>query len=571
MAQTYLKQGKIDRAEEILTEWEQNNGFRRPVFRDLLKIYIMKGEFDKAEQYILRTMKRYPYAGLDADLYHLYKAARRDEDARRQQKAILKKIQQRPHITLTLARRLREYGYSDFALQLLNGYEKIKPVAPLYLEKGYLYAETGRRDSMMNAFIKAVELHPGYLSLVEGRLYDYISPQPDNPYNRSLLNQLSLRIRQHPLPQHFRLLEWLYIRQKQYEKAFAAVRSLYRLNRANLHEILNLANDALEDGQTDAATMINEFVLKEAKPEDQNIRDRALLLKSRIEAALHRLPIREQTALWLERTRQIRHPKTRFELEKMIVDLLIREKNYDRALRLSDSLEKTAVRKAYRSHWKEKRGDIFLHQGLFDRAAILYTLLREETPYEETGYRLLYKIGLASFLGGDPGWAHRNLKPLKKASQRNIANDALWLDFLIISNKSPGDTLQKALKNLAKAYFAYYQQDFPALQRISDSLFALPENKKIRDDLLYLQGKLSFEQQEWDKSETFWQKLLDKTSEKMFREEALYRLGMIFEKRGDAEKAQYYFKQILTDYPEGFYFEPAQRHYRQLNGENSSI
>lgn len=572
LARTYLKKGQWEKALAIYQEWEKQNGFSVRVYDDILKIYLGRQDFISAEDYIRRSYRKRPLAYMDADLYHVYRVGGQTRRAEEQWKKLEQKLRRQPYQTLAVVRRLRRYGYVDRALGLLNKYVKNQSSPAVYLEKGNLYAEKGQIDSMMTAYVRTALLSRSYLYYIQSQLKKYLTSDPSNPYNATLRRILLRQVMRHPEPALIELLEWLYVNEKQYDKAFVQAKGLYLRGLLSLHELLDLAEDALAESQVATALRIIDFVRQQAETQSPSALDRALWLRSLAEAARPEAPSEgDPVKTWLRRAARMQTEQYRFKLHRLVVDYLMRHKRLAQAYRLSDSLNRHADKRRQQAYWRETLGDILLHQGKFDQAAVTFTLLREDFPYDEVNYRALYKTALASFLGGDAQWAHQMLKPLKKAAQREVANDALWLDFLIISHTKPRDSLQTHLRRLALAYFPYYRRDLSALNRIADSLRALPDSQPIRDDLLFMQGRLAFDAGRWEQAARYWKALADMPTAKMYREEALYRLGIIFEKLNRTSEALKYYKELLKNYPEGFYFEPAQNRYRALQSKNQSL
>ncbi len=568
LARHYLKAAQYDKALAIYRDWYDSQGYRPEVYRGLLKIYLQKGNFDQAEKLIRDAARRYVVPEADADLFYVYQKAGKTEAARRQWQSITDKVRHQPAYALIFARRLRAYGYTDRALQLLKTEQKRKPTPGIYLETGNLYAEKFALDSMMQAYVHAAEMNPAYVNYIQSALSRYIDAKPDNPYATALKKVLLGKIAQNPSPVYFRLLLWLYTRRQQYDKAFVQAKGLYLRGLLRPVDLYQLALSARRRGDNATALAIVDFLQQSKEKIPSLLREQLQVLRARITAEnADNEKLDDFIRQWKPVADSLQYDRQRFALHRLLTDLLIENKRFDTAYRWVDSLARTRAPIRQQAFWQERKGDILLRQGRFAKAAIVFTLLRENFRYDEINYRALYKMALASFLDGDPDWAHRNLKPLKKAASRAIANDALMLDFMIIANRDPADSLQRGLKNLARAYYFYYTGRRKALHRTADSLRGLASSKKIADDLLYLEAKAETEAGNARVALDYWEKLLKATKEKMFRQEALYRTGILLRDTGRTEEAEKILLEVIKDYPEGFYFEPAQKAYRELTGQ----
>ncbi len=569
LADQYLKDGEKEKALSIYLEWfEKHRQYNPEVYDQVLNIYIRKGEYDLALEWVEKNKRLSNNSFIFlTDRYHLYKLKNQDDKALKILFRLNSSIRNQPAYASVIHYRLKKYNYLDEAVQILKTANQVKPSAHYFILMGNTYAETGDAENMMENFLKSIELNDSYFFYLTGSLSKYIDQNPENKYNRILKQKLIQRISENSIPAHIKLLHWLYVRENNFRMAFVQLRALYLQELATIPEFLHLTESAIEKKDFDTAKEILEFIQLSENLKTIE-RDKLLLLLSVLEKETG---TKNAVQKWKKRLPLIRSSKFRFALSEMIIDHLIyQEKKFDEARHILDSLQTKEYTGKILSVWKEKEADILLLEKKFDRAAIQYTLLRKDFPYEEINYRALYKIALASFFQGDFDWAHTNLKTLKKAADKKIANDALLLDFIIISNREKNDTLQTGLKTFAGIYFDYYARNYPkALKKIEETK-NLFKGQKIYDDLIYLQARILEETGKFLQTRNLWEEILNIQTDKIYREEALYKLGIIFEKQGMSEKAKTYFKKVLTDYPQGFWYEKARKHFRKLIEKNQT-
>ncbi len=566
LAKSYLKDGEYDKAYPIFMEWYQKRNFRHDVYQALLEIYQYKGQFDQARKLSLEAYAKYKNAVFLADAYHAAKRSKNEAEAGKILNKINIILQTRRGDFLPVARRFKKYGYFPEALEILNRYAHINP-GMAYLDMAEIYAEQGQLHQMMDAFVKATATKPFYFRYVTANLSKYVTSNPANRYNRSLKEVLIEKIAQNPLPVYLQLLQWLYVREKNFKRAFVQAKGLFLRGETDQNDLFYLAQETFNNGDYETASEIVRF-LKSGQKSGIQPDQRIQVLETRIERETNRHSPEKLQALvpvWKKRAAQIRNRKFMQDIYREIVDVYFQLKQYDTAGKFLDSLIRTTPAGRYQAEWKEKQGDLLLLRKEFDQAAIQFTLLKEENPYTETGYRAVYKIGLASFLGGDFDWAHRTLKTLKKAASRKIANDALLLDFMIISNRNPGDTVQAGLHAFSKLYYDYFAGNYKAVLQKGDSLKSAFKGQKIYDDILYLQAMSAEKTAQFDKAIQYWNEILAFQTENTLHEEALYHLGIIFAKeKKDIPKAREYFKRILLEYPQGFRRDQASEYYEKL-------
>ncbi len=566
LAQTYYKEGEWDKALAIYSQWIKKNTYRQDVYDALVDIYIKTGRYDEGLDFIEQTEKRISSVYQKVDKFHLHRL-RKDGLDEKQWKQLQRSLKKNPNWSISAAYRLKKYHYLDRALEILNAYSRIRPSPLTEIQKAEIYAEKGDKDKMMAYLLQAVEMNMSFLYHVLAKLNRYITENPENPYNRALKKALLTKLKKSKDPVWLQLLQWLYAREKNYEKSFVMARALYLQDPSQAHVLMNLADDALKENKPQTALKIYDFILAREELKNSPVYENALMKQIIIRG--NRIQNKDSLNRFIVQVKKtlpaVRYTRHKAELYKLMLDLyMYKMHDLARAQSLADSLATHFGNYNIRAQWEEYKGDILLLQKNFSEAAIVYTLLRENHKPEETGYRALYKIALASFFDGDFEWAHKNLKALKKATDKKIANDALLLDFMILANRSK-DSVQTALRIFADTYFDYFAGHYQKVIRKTDSILPAFKGQKIYDDLLYLKAKSAEKLNDYDTALTAWKNILSFPTEKIHREEALYRIGIIFEKeKHDPESARKYFLKLLENYPQGFYFQDAQKHYRML-------
>lgn len=564
LADQYLKSGEPDKALTLYLQWfERNKRYNPNIYDKVLEIYLHKGAYDKALEWIEQNAAMRRRFLFDVDRYHIYRLLGQSAEAEQLYKKLNQTVKQTPGYAASIANRLKKFNYLDEAAFILQTALQKRESPGLYLSLGNIYAEKGETARMIDAYLKTLLSNNGYFHYITGILSRYITADPSNKYNRLLKISIVRYLSEDTSPVLLKLLQWLYVRENNFRKAFIQLKGLYLQGAAEISEFADLASGAYEAAQYDAAQEIIRYALQNLEPGNKTY-DRLMVLLSRTEDR-SRPGDNKLISLWKKRALRVSSAARRAEIYSLILDRQIYDlKDFSSASILIDSLLKSGKNTPQAALWREKKADMLLLKRRFNAAAIEYTLLREDFPYEELNYRALYKIALASFFANDFDWAHITLKTLKKAAGKKIANDALYLDFLIISNREK-DSLQPGLRFFSKVFFENYARNYQqALRMLDDSLMQF-KNKKIYDDLLVLKARLMMQTGREAETGTLWNEILSFEADKIYREEALYRLGIIFEKyKNRPDKAKAFFQRVLTEHPQGYWFEAAQQHYRRL-------
>jgi len=156
---------------------------------------------------------------------------------------------------------------------------------------------------------------------------------------------------------------------------------------------------------------------------------------------------------------------------------------------------------------------------------------------------------------------------LKNSTSQLIANDALDLNLLITDNIVK-DSLKIALKKYAKAEFLSLQNKN---KEAIDTLHLVLNNFKghpIEDEALFKQAQLFEENNEFEKAEFNYLKLIKLNNEDILVDDAHYFLAELYlSKLKNKEKAMSYFQKIIFDYPSSIYLVDARKKFRKLRGD----
>jgi tetratricopeptide (TPR) repeat protein len=176
-------------------------------------------------------------------------------------------------------------------------------------------------------------------------------------------------------------------------------------------------------------------------------------------------------------------------------------------------------------------------------------------------------VARTSYFQGDFPWSLTQLKVLRGAASKLIANDAMELS-LTISDHSLYDTTYVALKAFAKAELKQYQNKRIEAIALYDALLLDHKGDPIEDEALLNQAKLFELEADYYKAEKNYQKIITEYGAGILADDALYRLGMLYEtKLNQTEEAKKLYEKIIYNHADSIYFIDARRRFRKLRGD----
>ena len=460
----------------------------------------------------------------------------------------------------------------DEAIELYEKAMKKNPKQNFYLQIAQLYAQKNQPGKMMSNYLRLIEQRPRYEMQIRYYLTPYIKQYSDYSTNETIKKVLIETIKQKPLPAYYRLLEWLYVQQKDYRKAFFQLRSLYKKNEADISQIYQLANTAVANKKPEHARTIYQYLIKQIDEPEYVEKSKLALLKMDTKKILseekkQKINTKFQTYLQ-EKWLMLNH----IRLQIQYADFLAFHQNKtDDALNILNDLLSKSLSRRLQAEVQMKKADILMFNGYFNQALILYTQVQLDFPNNQTGHLATYKIARASFFKGDIDWAHNQLKVIKSVHSDLISNDAIDLDLIIVNNKEESDSTQTALKKFAKIKFDIFKKDYQSALQSLDSMKQNYKGQLIYDDVLWTQAQIYEQINRFDDALADYQEILNNKTEDLFVDDAIFRMAKIYEnQKDDEEKAKKLYKKIIVEFPASYWFTDAQQAFRRLRGDKKT-
>lgn len=567
LANQFYSQGDYDKAAQEYQSLLAKYPYNKQYLYRLVQIYQKQGKYEEVDK-LLNNKKEMKTPSSMVWLGYNYLLRNDSIKASVLFDKAIEKSMKSSYMVYQTGKAFQEVYQLDKALVLYTKASKQFPDSSFLIDKGKIYAEKNDTGKMIEAYLDFLEINPQNLLRIRYFLTPYISASEGNRDLDIIKRHIIERISKNPLPVYYRLLEWFYVQEQNYKKAFMQLRSLYAKNEAGIEEIFYLGNKALEKNQAGTATRIFKYVKEHAQK--KSLKEKARLALLKIKLRNYEKADDELDALFETYTKENWEPVNRKNLLMLYSDYLAFYKNRSgEALEILDELLKAPLSRQGQAQVKLKKGDIYMQQGLFNKALILFTQVQLDFPNHHLGRLATYKIAQASFFKGDIEWAHNQLKVIKTVHSDLISNDAIDLDMLIINNKQENDSLQTALKNLAKIkYLIFKNKKTEAITQL-DSLKTDFKGQSIYDDILWIQGNLFEEKGNFDRAMANYTEILNFPGESLYKDDALFRLAGIYEHQlGDISKAKNMYKQIITDYPGSFWFTDARKAFRRLRGDD---
>jgi tetratricopeptide (TPR) repeat protein len=567
LAFQYFRNGSYEKAAAVFKNLHKKHPFNSNYLNYLLDCYQQLENFEDASSIIHNQLENFPNQEyLYVELGYIYQLQHLQEEAIPFYEKALKAIENSPNLGYLIGKSFQDNHLLDYALRAYNKGMKLNPNANYNFQIARIYGEKADIANMFNTYLNMVEQNEKNLPTAKNYIGKFINEDSENKHNISLKRLLIKRLQNNPQNSWNQLLSWLYIQQKEYDKAFIQEKALHKRNSNDLNNILDLGKIAFENKNFEAAKSCFNYVLDNSPDTESILHAKLFLLEIAIETNTETVAIEDQ---FQQLFTQYGKNENTIGVQLAYADYLAFQKNdQDKAIRVLKDALKLSVNEFQVGLLKIKLADIFAFTNKFSSALIYYTQVQTSLKNHTIGQTARFKIAQTSYFKGDFEWAQSQLKILKNSTSQLIANDALDLNLLITDN-AVKDSLKHALKKYAVADLLSFQHKN---QEAIDTLQVLLYQYKghpIEDEALFKQAQLFEKLQQFERAENNYLQLIKINKDDILVDDAHYFLAELYlNKFSNIEKAKEYYQKIIFDYPSSIYLVEARKKFRKLRGDD---
>jgi len=570
LAENYMDQGEFSKALKIYQKiYQQNQRNPRNLFT-LVEVYQQLERYQTADSLIDAAAKN----NIRKELFLIEKGYNatlqgNDSTATTYYKEAIKVIDSLPQLTYQIAYRLEQRNELDEAIEAYEKGMALNDKLNYNFQLAKLYGEKGNIEKMFDKNIQLIEGNPVYRPRAQALFSQYVTDDAENEGNKLLRKVLLLRLRNKPDPIYNQLLSWLFVQQKDFKKAFIQEKAIYKREETNMDNIRDLVGTAIDENDLEAADEILDYMIEETQ--SINVKYLAQSLKIKLKAAAATSD--EYEAIQQDYERLFLTYGTEKETFRLQLDyarfLAFKMDQAQKATDLLIVLEQTNLSKFQKADVKMLLADILVLQEQFNRALIFYSQVQNDLPNDLRSQESQFKVARTSYYQGDFPWSLTQLKVLRSAASKLIANDAMELS-LTIADHSIEDTTFVALKAFAKADLKQYQNKRSEAITLYSQLLLDHKGDPIEDEALLKQAYLYEVEGRLEQARDNYQLIIDNYGDGILADDAYYRMGLLYQEQlADPLKAKELFEKIIFSHADSIYFVDARRRYRRLRGDQN--
>ncbi|RXK48869.1 tetratricopeptide repeat protein [Aquirufa rosea] len=198
---------------------------------------------------------------------------------------------------------------------------------------------------------------------------------------------------------------------------------------------------------------------------------------------------------------------------------------------------------------KLELGDLYLFAGKKYDALIQYAQVEKQVKDSPIAYEAKLKMGKLYYYTGDFELAKANFDVLKQSTQKEIANDALNLSWVIEDNTGV-DSLETALKTFATIQWLYEQKKVLEADSKLEQLLKDQKGQSLEDDILYQMASRALEKSQWEEAKKLYKEIYERFELDIYGDDALYHYLRL-----NGFKDRELGLQFITKYPSSIYLQ----------------
>ena len=567
LAQNYIDKGEFDKAASLYEELDKKQPNNFYFCQKLVSCYQGLKQFDKAEKLLLNKKEASNQPIIFVELGYNSQLQKDTNKAETYYKKAIEAVANQPNYAYQIG---QAFEQKSLLLQAYNTYEiaqKTNSSMNFDYQMALLQGQMGNLDVMVVKLLDYAYANVNSTLNVQNQLVFFMQDDAENVFANSLKKELLLRTQKTQDIYWNQFLSWLYVNQKEYNKAFIQEKSIYKRNPESFDDIIQLAQICVNENENETAQAIFQFILQNTTDESTVLNAQYFLLKNEISTAkpeTYPLIKSKFDALLSQ------FGDSPFSVDIQILAAHFKAfylNDFDNAKALLDTTMEMPLNVRQKAKVKMELADVFVFNEKFNQAIIYYAQIQNDLPNDEFSHEASMRMAKTSFFKKDFNWAKKQASELKQASSQLIANDAVEL-FLLISDNSAEDSLQVALQDFSKADLLAFQNKPAAALEAFLQVLEKHKGESIEPGTLYKVAKNYEKLGNFTKAVSYYQTILDNHKDGIYIDEALFYSAEIYKAQlTDLEKAKNLYGKVVLEHPDSIYFTEARKQYRQLRGD----
>jgi len=568
LAKQYLRDGSFEKASTLFEKLHQAQPQRWDYVSGYVEALQQLEAYDKVEDVLMKYLElpmSQPAAYIILGDNYIKKGE--PERAMPNFDKALAFVAVNPNYIYNIAKYFENINQLDYAIAAYEESMKGNDKLNFDYQIAALYGQQGNSEEMFKKYLSIIQNNPPFLYRIQGNLNNFITEDSSSENNQLFRKLLLQKMQSQPDVLWNELLSWLFIQQKEYQKAMMQQKAIFNRTKENLSGVFELAGLAADEGEMEVAKDGYEFIIKNT-----------FFAGEALEAQLRLLALDENNAAVTDLDIQKRYEAllTNYGRAPESVNLQLayarfmafRKKDPDFANKFLKTTLQLGLNDFQTGAVKMLLADILVYQGKFNEAILTYNQIAALLKNDVVAQEARFKSAKANYFKGDFEWAQTQLKVLKSSHTQLIANDALELSWLISENIL-NDSLHTSLKKFAEADWFDFKNETPQAIAVLENFIGETKGDMLTDDALYKLAQFHEKLKNYEAAENYFLAYIKRYPYDLWIDESYFYLAKLYIQRlNKPESAKELLEKLIFEHPDSIHVVEATRMYRVLRGEN---
>lgn len=576
LAQYYYQSGEYEKSGQLYKRLSDQNGYNDYYFGRFIESLLALEEYSAAEEAINNQLKKMPTTvQLYVALGNIYERQAQLGKADKTYELAISKLPNNRGQINSLGNSFTRLNKYDYALKVYEkGVNLLKNESLFAYNLSDLYRRKGETEKMIHYYLRSHMADINRITSVQNHFNRYLYGEDEYEMLRAKLYEF---LQADPENIFFpEMIQWVFIQNKQYDKALRQARALDMRLEENGNRVYNMAQIASNDKDYDTAIKAFSYIIENKGAANSFYIDaKKDLLKTKrrkiIQDPFHtKESLKELRGEYISFLNEFgRNNRTALIINELAELEALYLSNTDEAiLILQDLIEFKGLNKIIKANAKLSLADYYLIKGENWEATLLYSQVDKSFREGYLGENARYKNAKLSYYIGDFEWAQEQFDILKSATTKLISNDAIELSVFIMDNANL-DTTYVPLRMYAEAELLVFQNKFEEAKKKLDDLVTQFPGHTLHDDVLYAKGLIDLNQKKYDTAASYLETVVKNHPEEIRCDNALFKLAELHENIfEDIEKAKELYQRLFIEFTDSTFAIEARKRYRILRGDD---
>ena len=574
LANEYYQAGEQEKALVLYRKLAKSRNDIQSLHSNYFNLLVQRNEFGEAESYLKRISRWFPNNNqYRIDLIFLYATTEKTSNLQKEFEGLKSKVASNQYQLNFLAQSFVNKELYDYAVDFLMLARTLNGRPGAYaLDLAAVYRIKGDKEKMVDEYLAYALANPANLNYIKNIFQNLFAEEEDLQF---LEQALIKRIQKNPDEFTFsELLIWIELQRKNFYGAFLQARAMDKRQANAGDQTMRIGRIALENQSWNDAIKIFEYIIAQYRRTHNYGNARRSLIQAKeglikSQYPVNKTAIRELTIDYQNLYNELGPNQVTLEAmrNKALLHAFYLDESAAATKILNDIISIPRLGNALVSKCKLDLGDIYLLEDNPWEASLLYSQVEKSNKDSPTAYEAKLRNAKLNYYTGFFTLALSHLNILKKATTREISNDAIFLS-LLIKNNTILDTSDLVMKKYAEIDLLNFQnKDSAALMSITQLLDEYPQHS-IADECHWLRAQIYKKSGHFEKALSALDLIITSFGYDILADDAAFtKAEIVHYNLNQEEEAKNLYREFLTSFPGSLYAADARKRFRELRGD----